>query len=123
MQAKAKQPRLRISTILLSIVGAAIFVVGVNTSLLFGLVGSLIVAGAVTSYYEARLDRSRQVMLLLGVFVVCAGVAWAWLGWNETLKRSCIPEADCVARHQLNSLEQLDQQLFKYYDNWAVKSR
>jgi hypothetical protein len=123
MQTKEKRPGLRTRAIALGVVGVTLFIVGVNASILLGLGGSLFIAGAVATYYEDWLDRSKQIMLLLGAFIVVAGLAWAWLGWNEGLKRSCIPEGDCPARHQFNSLERLDQQLFRYYDNWADKPR
>lgn len=54
--------------------------------------------------------------MMLGVFLVATCVAWLWLGWNEGWKRSCVPEGDCLARHQFNALERLDQKLFGYYN-------
>lgn len=118
----SKRAEMRPAAVALAVAGVSLFAIGVNTSLLLGIGGSLLIAGAVASYFEARLDRTKQLLLLAGVFLVTACVAWIWLGFNETIKRSCIPEGDCVNRHQLNSLERLDQQLFKYYDNWGDKS-
>jgi hypothetical protein len=107
--------------LVLAVAGMILFVVGIETWLLLGLIGSFLVAGALVSHFEGRIERSSQLLLLLGAFLVGAFLALYGLAWNESWKRSCIPEGECAARHQFNYLETLDQQLFGFYDRFAIK--
>jgi hypothetical protein len=112
MKPKAIDLRVTITAVL----GVIFFAVGLTTSLLLGLIGSFLIAGAVASHFEGKAKRSQQLLIMLAVFVVASCAAWFGLGWSEFAKRGCIPEADCQARHQFNSLEALDQSLFHLYD-------
>ena len=105
----------------LVVLGLVLLAIGIETSLLLGLIGSFLVAGAIASHFEGRLARSQQLLILLGAFLVGAFIAWNGLTWNENWKRSCIPEGECAARHQFNRLEVLDHQLFGFYDRFSIK--
>jgi hypothetical protein len=109
---KASQDGLRI---LFAVIGSVLFLVGMTTSLLLGLVGSFLIAVALASYLERKVGRLLQVLILLGGLVVCASIVYGVLGWKETWKRSCIPVGDCAARHEFNSLEKLDHDVFGLY--------
>lgn len=112
---------MKIPGLIFFISGLLLLVYGTTTSLLFGLAGALFLAGAAANYYEGRIKRTYQVLILVLTFIFGAAAAYIGLGWNEGWKRSCAPEGDCSARHDFNSLEKLDQQLFHYYDYLSDK--
>jgi len=116
------QPAMQRALVLATtLVGLAALAVGIYTSLLFGLIGAFLVAGSTASRFEGRVERSRQTVLMLAIFLVLALLAWFLLGVREFSQRSCIPEGDCQGRHQFNSLEILDQHIFHIYGQDNVR--
>jgi hypothetical protein len=103
--------------VMVALAGLVLLAIGVLTSLLLGLIGSLLIAGATAGPFEESSRRLRRGLVLLVVFIVSGSIAYLGLGWNETWKRSCIPSGDCQARHRFNILEQLDHKLFGLYSS------
>src|ERR1039457_1845977 len=94
------QPKTPVNlTVSMAFVGVILFAIGIDTSLLLGLSGSFLIAAAFASRFEGRIGRPQQVLIMLGIFLVGACLAWFGLGVREIFKRSCIPEGDCAQRH------------------------
>jgi uncharacterized membrane protein YeaQ/YmgE (transglycosylase-associated protein family) len=105
----------QISTNTLTILGITLLVFGITTSLILGVIGSLLASAAVARRYGSHTNKSRQALILVSSFLGLTIAVWIGLSTRETFKRSCIPEGNCPARYQLNSFERLDNSVFGMY--------
>jgi len=98
----------------LGVLGVLFVAFGAINSLLLGLFGALLFAGAVAGLYH-KTSISVQVGVLITVFAVATLISVFLLTIGMVQRHGCIPDCDPAKAKQLNIFEQLDHKLFHLY--------
>jgi Mn2+/Fe2+ NRAMP family transporter len=110
--------RAHFSSYVFVVFGVLLLYFGTSRSVVMCFFGSVFLSAAMGLFYDLKTKLTRRqlygyILAFFGIFFVSLVILW----FNETLKRSCIPEGDCSERHEFNRFERLDNQIFGIYNN------
>jgi hypothetical protein len=100
------------------LIGVALLVIGISTSLLCVLMGALFVSGSLAGYLENETPRVGQIFVFIFLFLMISVGAGFALRFHELSKRNCIFYYSVCGREpqHFNALEALDNRMFGLYN-------